>query len=117
MTQPKNKKLYDEVKQEIYKKYPQHSAYRSALLVKEYKKRGGQYEDKRNKNEGLNVWFKEEWKNQRGETGYKYKSDVYRPTKRITRDTPATINELTTKQIETARREKLLTGRVKRFDK
>ena len=27
--EPKNKKLYEKVKREIYKKHPQHSAYRS----------------------------------------------------------------------------------------
>ena len=38
MSEPKDKKLYEQVKKEIYAKYPQHSAYRSGLLVKEYKK-------------------------------------------------------------------------------
>lgn len=117
MSEPKNKKLYETVKDEIYKKYPKHSAYRSALLVKTYKERGGQYEGKKNKDEGLSRWLREEWSNQRGETGYKYKSDVYRPTKKINKDTPITFDELTKKQIESARREKAKTGRVKRFDK
>ena len=44
MPTPTNKKLYEEVKEEIYKKYPKHSAYRSGLLVQEYKRRGGTYE-------------------------------------------------------------------------
>ena len=43
MSEPKNKKLYEEVKNEVYKKHPQHSAYRSSLLVKTYKARGGEY--------------------------------------------------------------------------
>ena len=43
MSEPKNKKLYEEVKAEIYKKHPKHSAYRSGLLVQEYKRRGGEY--------------------------------------------------------------------------
>ena len=43
MPEPTNKKLYEEVKKEIYAKYPKHSAYRSGLLVKEYKERGGGY--------------------------------------------------------------------------
>ena len=117
MSNVKNKKLYEQVKDEIYKKYPKHSAYRSGLLVKEYKARGGTYTGKEKKDEGLNLWFRSEWKNQRGETGYKYKSDVYRPTIRINKDTPTTFNELTKKEIEKARREKARTGRVKRFDK
>ena len=36
---PTNMKLYNQVKEEIYKKYPKHSAYRSGLLVQEYKKK------------------------------------------------------------------------------
>ncbi len=34
MAVPKNKKLYEKVKKEIYAKNPKHSAYRSGLLVK-----------------------------------------------------------------------------------
>jgi hypothetical protein len=100
MPTPKNKKLYDEVKEEIYKKYPKHSAYRSGLLVQEYKRRGGTYDGEEKQTEGLNRWFAEKWKNQRGEVGYKNKDDVYRPTVRITKDTPTTFKELTQQEIE-----------------
>ena len=62
MSTPKDQKLYEEVKEEIYKKYPKHSAYRSGLIVQEYKKRGGTYEGKETKTAGLNRWFKENWK-------------------------------------------------------
>ena len=116
MSVPTDKKLYEKVKAEIYKKYPKHSAYRSGLLVKEYKSQGGKYSGKENQSTGLNRWFREEWKNQRGETGYKYKSDVYRPTKKIDKHkTPATFNELSKKELESARREKAKKGRVKQF--
>ena len=116
MSQPTDKKLYEKVKAEIYKKYPKHSAYRSGLLVKEYKSQGGKYSGKENQSTGLNRWFREEWKNQRGETGYKYKSDVYRPTKKIDEHkTPATFSELSKKELESARREKAKKGRVKEF--
>ena len=70
MPEPTNKKLYEEVKKEIYAKHPKHSAYRSGLLVQEYKKRGGTYSGDKSKG-SLGRWFKEDWKNQRGETGYK----------------------------------------------
>ena len=63
----------------------------------------------------MNRWFREEWKNQRNDSGYKYKSDVYRPTKRITKDTPATFSELSKKEVARARREKVSTGRVEKF--
>jgi hypothetical protein len=103
------------LKKEIYEKYPKHSAYRSGLLVQEYKRRGGTYIGNKNEKEGLARWMKEKWTNQRGEVGYKYKSDVYRPTVKVTDKTPTTFNELTNKQIERARQEKAKTGRVKKF--
>ena len=116
MAKPSNPELYKKVKAEIYKKYPKHSAYRSGLLVKEYKARGGKYTGAKPKN-GLTRWFREDWRNQRGETGYSKKGDVYRPTKRITKDTPTTFQELTKSQIEKAQREKMKTGRVSKFHK
>ena len=117
MANTANPKLYEQVKNEIYKKNPVHSAYRSALLVKTYKERGGTYKGKENKSSGLNRWFNEKWTNQRGGTGYKNKSDVYRPTVKVNDKTPTTFNELTKKQIEKARQEKARTGKVKKFDK
>ena len=59
MSIPANKQLYEQVKKEIYEKHPKHSAYRSGLLVREYKKRGGTYIGKENKSSGLNRWFRE----------------------------------------------------------
>ena len=38
MTIPSDKKLYNKTKKNIYKKIPKHSAYRSGILVKTYKK-------------------------------------------------------------------------------
>jgi len=116
MAEPLNKKLYEQVKKEIYNKIHKHSAYRSGLIVQEYKRRGGKYKGKENEKEGLNRWFKEEWKNQRGEEGYKKKGDIYRPTKRITEKTPITFNELTDKQIKEAQEEKKTKGRVYKFN-
>ena len=43
--EPLNKKLYEKVKNEIYEKYPKHSAYRSMMVVKKYKDAGGKYKD------------------------------------------------------------------------
>ena len=117
MSKIANQELYDKVKKQIYAKYPVHSAYRSSLLVKEYKEQGGKYIGVKNSNKGLAKWHKETWLNQRGEVGYKNKSDVYRPTVRVNKDTPTTFKELTQKQIDTARKEKQRHGRVKKFDK
>jgi len=122
MNIPTDMKLYEQVKNEIFLKYPKHSAYRSGLLVKTYKEKFQQkhgnkepYNGKEKQTQGLNRWFKEEWKNQRGEVGYQSQGDIYRPSKRITKDTPKTLNELSKKDIQQAMIEKRTTGRVKRF--
>ena len=119
---PRDIFLYEKVKKQIYKKYPKHSAYRSGLLVQKYKKdfnkkyrNKNPYIGNKTKKKGLQRWFDEKWVNQRGEVGYKYKNDVYRPSKRITKKTPITHNELTKKEIKRARKIKYTRGRVKRF--
>lgn len=121
---PSNQKLYDRIKSEVYKDIPKHSAYRSGIVVQKYKaafkKRYGSkspYKGSRTKKRGLGRWFEEDWVNQRGEKGYKYKSDIYRPRKRITKKTPRTLGELTKRELRIARRTKATKGRVKRFHK
>lgn len=97
-----NKTLYGKVKEEIKNKYPKHSAYRSLLIIKEYKKRGGKIDEK--KESGLTRWLKEEWINvyaylkenkkiSCGKNEYVKKS-ACRPLYRISEKTPITINEL-----------------------
>ena len=121
--EPINKVLYQTAKNYIYKKHPKHSAYRSGLVVKHYKKLFAKkygkskspYKGKKPTIKGLSRWFKEDWKTQRGTYGYKYKSDVYRPTKRITKKSPKPFKELTKKQVEKARRKKAKYGRVNKF--
>ena len=120
---PVDIKLYNKTKKHIYKKYPQHSAYRSGNLVKTYKKAFAKkygvkkqpYIGKKQTKKGLKRWFDEKWVNQRKEVGYKYKNDIYRPSKRITKKTPKTHKELKNSDIIRARREKYRTGRVKKF--
>ena len=58
---PTNPKLYNEVKQEIYDKNKKHSLYRSAQIVKEYKKRGGEYDKPKSKDTGIDTWMAENW--------------------------------------------------------
>jgi hypothetical protein len=112
-------KLYEKARNKY--KNLRHSAYKSGLVVQEYKRLGGRYKGKKPQRKGLKRWFKEEWRNQDGEVGYKRKrrksdiSDIYRPTKRITSKTPTTYSELTKQEIKRARKEKATTGRVKRF--
>ena len=122
---PTDNTLYEKVKKEVYKDIPKHSAYRSGIVVKKYKKRFTEkygkkkkpYTGKKTQKKGLKRWFAEDWRNQRGEVGYKYKNDIYRPKKRITEETPDTHDELTEKEIKKARRTKYKKGRVNRFKK
>ena len=122
MPQPKDKELYEKIKNEITNKYKP-SAYRSGMIVRKYKeeyykkhKNNNSYTGDRN-NSNLKRWYSEVWTNQRGETGYKNKGDVYRPTIRINNKTPTTFNELTKEQIKKAQKEKKTKGRVKNFSK
>ena len=119
---PVDPKLYEKIKKGVWKDIPKHSAYRSGILVQKYKKAfknkyGNKqpYVGKRPKKKGLARWFSEEWVNQRGEVGYKYKSDIYRPKRRITSNTPITHGELKDKEIKKARRTKSRKGRIYRF--
>ena len=121
MSIPNDKNLYSIVKKEIFKKNPINSAYRSGLLVKTYKERFL----KKNPNElpyidnnskkPLKRWFMENWKNQKNMVGYSQKGDIYRPTMKISKDTPKTFNELTSKEIKKAMVEKKKEGRVSKF--
>lgn len=123
MPVPRDTGLYAKTKEYIYQKIPKHSAYRSGILVKEYKHRFSRkygakkdpYIGKKTEKVGLNRWFSEKWVNQRSEVGYRFKNDVYRPSKRITRKTPVTYGELSQNQIQKARKTKYRKGRVDRF--
>lgn len=122
MSKPKKLGLYNKVKRGIYRRIPQHSAYRSGLVVKKYKeefkkKYGDEpaYEGKKKEDENLSRWFREAWKSDTGEVGYTDKSSVYRPTIRITDKTPKTFSELTKEDIKRAKIEKAKTGRIRKF--
>ena len=97
MPQPTDEKLYEKIKNELFKKYKP-SAYRSGLLVQRYKEeyvkkhKNNNYYKGSKATSNLKRWFDEKWTNQRGEIGYKNKSDVYRPTIRINDKTPTTFN-------------------------
>lgn len=57
---PVNQELYSKIKDEVYKKYPKHSLFRSALLVKKYLDQGGKYHGKENQM-NIKKWFKQNW--------------------------------------------------------
>ena len=89
MPEPTNKKLYAKAKA----KYSdmKHSAYRSGLIVKAYKKMGGTYSGEKPKKKGLSRWFKEDWR--------------------------TAMSELTPAQKKKAIAEKKATGKVKKYKK
>jgi hypothetical protein len=83
-----NPELYKKAKDIADEKYSKPSAYKSGFIVKTYKEMGGTYtDDKKPKN--LKRWFKEDWKDIGG-----LDYPVYRPTKRVNKNTPLTPNEI-----------------------
>ena len=96
---PLNKKLYERAKAEVYPRYKKPSAYRSGAVVKRYKDLGGKFKD--NGGRPLARWFAEEWRDV-GNQAY----PVYRPTKRITKDTPLTPKEIDPENLKLQIREK-----------
>ena len=120
MPTPTDEKLYESIKKDLFKKHKP-SAYRSGLLVQKCKEeyvkkhKNKNYYSGSKENSNLKRWFDERWQNQRGETGYQKKTDVYRPTIRVNNKTPTTFNELTKIQIKKAMNEKARTRRVKKF--
>jgi len=88
-----NPELYEKAKQIADETYSKPSAYKSGFIVKKYKELGGTYSgDKPNKT-GIARWFKEDWQDVNpfpSKTSY----PVYRPTKRISKDTPLTVDEI-----------------------
>ena len=88
MAIPINKALYKAVKEHADTVYSKPSAYKSGFIVKTYKQLGGTYEDSGN-DYNLKRWFKEKWK----DVGNK-EYPVYRPTIRVNKKTPLTINEI-----------------------
>ena len=102
---PVNKKLYEKAKEVVYPRYKKPSAYRSGAVVKLYKELGGKFKDAvGEKGRPLARWFAEEWKDV-GDKEY----PVYRPTKRISKDTPLTPSEIDPEnlQLQIAEKQKI----------
>jgi hypothetical protein len=118
---PADRVLYDQIRSRVIRTHPTNSAYRSGLIVKKYKEAyankhgsGKAYLGAKTRT-GLTRWFQEKWTNESGGIGYDRKNTLYRPTVRVSKDTPKTWGELDKTQIRRAKREKKTKGRVKRF--
>ena len=116
---PAKPALYSRVKAEAKRKFKIFpSAYASAYIVREYKKRGGTYTGKKSKRKGIARWMREKWTTQDGSPcgSKKFKGvKKCRPTVRISKETPVTWQELKAKRKATeAVREKKRVGMGKR---
>lgn len=69
--------------------------------------------------EGLDLkrWFKEEWETPSGSKDYSDGDVVFRPTKKVSKDTPKTYGELSFSDIAAGRNEKKNKGRVSKYDR
>ena len=65
----------------------------------------------------LKRWFKEKWTTPSGKKDYSGGENTFRPTRRISKDTPTTWSELTPAEKARAQREKNTKGRVSRYKK
>ena len=115
--EPLDKKLYNKIKKRADKKFDEPtSIYKSSWIVREYKKAGGKYNGKKNDKTGLTRWFKELWIDlnrptkfgfeQCGRKDNKGKYPLCRPSKRVTKETPKTLGELSKTQISKAKKAK-----------
>lgn len=120
MPHPVNGALYAKVKAEADAKFlAPTSAYKSAWIVAEYKKRGGIYKED-NKPRKLKRWFREKWvdleRPRANGKGYEQCGrpnastrgtyPVCRPLRRINADTPLTVSEIDKKKLPQIEREK-----------
>jgi hypothetical protein len=83
-----NPALYKKAKDIADATYKKPSAYKSGFLIKTYKRLGGTYKED-NQPKELKRWFKERWTDV-GDKDY----PVYRPTIRVSKDTPLTVSEI-----------------------
>lgn len=63
----------------------------------------------------LKRWFKEKWRTLSGDKDYSKGDNTFRPTKKISSETPVTASELTPAEKRRARKEKKTKGRVLRY--
>ena len=95
--------IYKKAKAKADATYKNHSAYKSMFLTKTYKEMGGRYKtSKTSKDNKLATWRKEEWvqvlpfllENKKVRCGDGMNPKGCRPTKRVNKETPMTLQEL-----------------------
>jgi hypothetical protein len=86
---PLDQALYDKAKRIADETYDKPSAYKSGFIQKKYKEMGGKYKET-GQERPLQRWFKEDWTNIASNEQY----PVLRPSKRINKNTPLTLDEI-----------------------
>jgi len=106
---PANIQLYESVKRKINARYKKPSAYRSMAYIKEYKRLGGKFLSD-NKPRTLRRWMREKWRDVNpNKTRKSY--PVFRPTIRISKKTPLTVDEISrTNLVKQSRRKQRIKG-------
>lgn len=89
-----NPDLYAKAKKMADATYSKPSAYKSGFIVKTYKDMGGTYSDDKQPKD-LKRWYEENWRDI-GNKSY----PVYRPTKRINKNTPLLPSEIKKSNLE-----------------
>ena len=70
---------------------------------------------KTKKGASLRRWFKEDWKTPKGKENYEGGENTFRPTKKVSKDTPKTWSEVTPASKAKAQKEKNTKGRVTKY--
>lgn len=100
----KTSNAYKKAKREADKVYEKHSAYKSMYISKLYKEYGGKYEDSSKKDTKLLTWRQERWivvepylkEGKKIACGSEKAPNIHacRPSKRVNKSTPTTIDSL-----------------------
>ena len=71
----------------------------------------------RKSKEGLALkrWFEEDWKTPKGNEDYSEGENTFRPTKKVSNETPKTWSEVTPESKAKAQKEKNTKGRVTKY--
>jgi len=83
-----------------------------------YTQNNSPFKKVRKSKEGLALkrWFQEDWRTPSGKKGYtKGDKGIFRPTKKVSADTPKTYSELSKADIAKARKERKTKGRVSKY--
>jgi hypothetical protein len=91
---PENLPLYAYARNQAELAYSKPSAYRSGYTIKLYKSLGGTFKED-GLDKPLKSWFKEKWSDV-GHQSY----PVYRPTVRVNKRTPLTVDEISPENLK-----------------